>query len=161
MWEIPITLLVLALLSKKTIMQSPVKNPFLRSPFGPRIDPVTKVAKSMHNGIDLTSHTGDMTIYAPMDGTVLQAWNDTTYGGGYSMILQHRDGWKTGYAHLASFKAKKGDTVTAGQPIAIMGNTGGHTTGAHLHFTLTNPTAQKVDPALYIGKELPKKVFPI
>ena len=152
---IPIAIAILLLLLNTTQkMQYPVKAPIITSPFGKRLNPTNKKVMQDHNGLDLISKAGDLNIYAPMDGVVKSYYNDTVYGGGNTMVLQHHSGWRSGYAHLKKNLVKAGDTVKQGQPIAIMGNTGGHTTGTHLHWTVTNPAGTKVDPTTVIGKEL-------
>jgi murein DD-endopeptidase MepM/ murein hydrolase activator NlpD len=88
-----------------------------------------------HNGIDIACPSGTP-VLSSADGSVKQVWNDTANGGGLSITVEHDDGYRTGYAHLSRQDVKAGDKVTMGQQIALSGNTGGHTTGAHLHFTL-------------------------
>jgi murein DD-endopeptidase len=65
--------------------------------------------------------------------------------GGNEVIIKHSNGYKTGYAHLTRALVKKGDHIKQGHVIALSGNTG-KSTGAHLHFTLTDPSGAKVDP---------------
>lgn len=108
----------------------------ITSPFGKRKDPVTGKA-STHNGVDLIG--AGITILCAADG-VVQATRNTYTGStrdgsaGNFIIVQH-DGYDTVYYHLKkdSLRVKKGDTVKAGQRIAVMGCTG-HATGVHLHF---------------------------
>ena len=65
--------------------------------------------------------------------------------GGKQMIVEHVNGYKTGYAHLSEFRKQTGDRMAAGTVIALSGNTG-NTTGPHLHFTLTGKDGVKMDP---------------
>lgn len=115
----------------------------ISSKFGQRIDPVTKVLAG-HNGIDIAVPIGTM-VHCPAPGTIWQSYENDL--GGKQLIIKHDNGYKTGYAHLSkndnfpiAAKVKQGDVV------ALTGNTGKHTTGAHLHFTLTNEKGEKVDP---------------
>ena len=75
-------------------------------------------------------------IVSPWDGSVAQVWNDLAYGGGLSIVINHTNGYRTGYAHLSVQSVVVGQKVTEGQIIAKSGNSGLHSTGAHLHFTL-------------------------
>lgn len=124
----------------------------LTSGFGGRKDPVNPQRKQEHNGQDIAVPIGTK-IYSAGDGTVIMA--SSTDAGGNSVVIKHDNGWQTGYAHLSKILVTKGQRVKKGGLIALSGNTGKHTTGPHLHFTMTNPLAQKVDPKDYLWK--PKK----
>lgn len=65
---------------------------------------------------------------------------------GNSIIIDHGDGWETQYGHLrkGSIVVKPGDTVAAGQPIALMGLSG-NTEFTHLHFEVRRK-GEPVDP---------------
>jgi len=71
---------------------------------------------------------------------------------GNSVIIDHGDGWETQYAHLrkGSIIVKPGQTVTAGQPIALMGLSG-RTEFTHTHFEVRH-NGKPVDP--YTGMEM-------
>lgn len=88
----------------------------------------------MHKGLDIarTDRSTSPPIYAAESGTVETA---TFNNGGYGnlVIINHGNGMKTLYAHLASIDVKPGQKVSRGQQIGIMGNTG-NSTGIHLHF---------------------------
>jgi murein DD-endopeptidase MepM/ murein hydrolase activator NlpD len=114
----------------------------ITSKFGYRTDPKTGKANEFHNGIDLAVPSGTQ-IKSPMDGTVEMV--NSGGAGGNELIVKHSNGYKTGYAHLTEALVKKGDRIHQGQIIALSGNTG-KSTGAHLHFTLTNSEGVKVDP---------------
>ena len=136
-----ITGIIMALLKPKFIM--PVGKYRITSKYGEK-----RGVNKTHNGIDLAPEikgTPNVPILASASGTVVNAWNDTANGGGNSVVIKHSLGWQTGYAHMASFSVKKGDKVTQGQQIGIMGNTG-ESTGPHLHFTMRNNLGVRVDP---------------
>lgn len=84
----------------------------------------------MHNGIDLAASQGTP-IYAVRAGTVtLSRWHA---GYGYAVIIDHGDGVETLYAHASQLLVYEGQEVSAGDRIALVGNTG-YSFGAHLHF---------------------------
>ncbi|MCL1852507.1 MAG: peptidoglycan DD-metalloendopeptidase family protein [Peptococcaceae bacterium] len=98
-----------------------------------------------HNGIDIANPVGTP-IYAAADGTVLfVGWHG---GYGNAIVIDHGDGVGTRYAHLSSFNVGAGDTVSKGQTIGGMGNTG-NSTGPHLHFEVfinQTGTSYYIDP---------------
>jgi len=50
-------------------------------------------------------------------------------------VIDHNNGYRSIYAHLASIKVSAGQVVESGQKIGVMGTTGS-STGIHLHFEL-------------------------
>ena len=84
-----------------------------------------------HHGIDIAER-GAVEIVSVADGVVVKAYNSSSYG--QTIIVQH-DGVQTLYAHLAAILINKGDVVTQGQTIGMMGNTG-KSRGQHLHFEM-------------------------
>lgn len=127
---------------KSRKMIAPLKGK-ITSKFGNRIHPVTGVV-TFHNGVDIKAPEGTHVV-CPADGKVIQL--NTTTAGGKQLIIQHTNGYKTGYAHLLDWRVNKGDRVTQGQLIALSGNTG-QSTGAHLHFTVENAQGEKIDPEI-------------
>lgn len=101
-----------------------------------------------HEGIDLPQGCG-ATIYAAHPGTVRVA--GSYYGYGNAVIIDHGDGSSTLYGHMpwGEQKVSQGDTVTAGQPIGVEGNTG-KSFGCHLHFEVWINDA-KVDPRPFMA----------
>src|SRR2546421_250818 len=101
----------------------PVNAP-ITSPFGMRWG-------RMHTGIDFGAPYGAR-VGAAGRGTVSFAgWNSGGYG--YLVIVQHRLGYQTWYAHLSRISASPGQYVVGGTRIGYVGATG-HATGPHLHF---------------------------
>ena len=85
-----------------------------------------------HYGVDLAMPTGEP-IYAAFDGIVrISRWNKS-YGN--LVVVRHFNGLETYYAHLSQRDVEAGDTVRAGQVIALCGNTG-RSYGSHLHFEI-------------------------
>lgn len=102
----------------------------ISSHYGHRTDPFYKVTK-FHGGIDFSGPVG-LGIYATGDGVVTRVERNKN-GYGNNIVIDHGYGYKTRYAHLDSFKVKKGDKVKRGQEIGTMGNTG-KSTAPHLHY---------------------------
>lgn len=99
-----------------------------------------------HPYIDITASAGSV-VKATLDGTVIFAgWSDDT---GHTIQIQHDGDIVSIYKHNDRLLKKAGDKVTAGSPIALVGNTGELTTGAHLHFELWHK-GETVDPTRYI-----------
>ncbi len=63
--------------------------------------------------------------------TQFAGWNSGGYGN--LVIVQHRLGFQTWYAHLSRATSYPGEVVTGGTRIGYVGSTG-HSTGPHLHF---------------------------
>lgn len=85
-----------------------------------------------HYGVDLAMPTGEP-IYAAFDGIVrISRWNKS-YGN--LVVVRHFNGLETYYAHLSQRDVEVGDTVRAGEVIALCGNTG-RSYGSHLHFEI-------------------------
>ena len=83
-----------------------------------------------HRGTDIPAPEGTP-ILAAHSGTVLvSGWNDS-YGN--QVLLDNGAGLSTRYAHMTATAVTAGETVTAGQVIGYVGNTG-DSTGFHLHF---------------------------
>lgn len=117
----------------------------ITSPFGWRINPVTG-QREHHNGIDLGFPSGTPTI-ASAAGTV-QIADYNEYNGNY-VILEHTGGFTTYYLHHTTNTVSTGDTVTQGQQVGTVGETG-QVTGAHLHFEL-RLNGEPIDPVPYLG----------
>ena len=90
-----------------------------------------------HKGVDIAAPTGTA-IYAADSGVVEKAgWNRDGAGNGYglSIIINHGNGVKTLYAHCSAKYVNAGQSVSQGQHIANVGNTG-RSYGSHLHFEI-------------------------
>jgi len=101
----------------------------ITSGFGVRRDPFTEKHK-FHKGIDLACSIGTKVVSAA-DGTVVFAGVKKGYGK--TIIVEHKNGYRTLYGHLSKLIAKNGQSVKQGEKIALSGNTG-RSTGPHLHF---------------------------
>ena len=84
-----------------------------------------------HLGIDIAAGEG-APIYAADSGVVVfSGW--ATGGYGYTVIIDHGNGYQTLYAHMSNATARCGQSVGQGGTIGVAGSTG-NSTGAHLHF---------------------------
>jgi LysM repeat protein len=86
-----------------------------------------------NNGIDFAASYG-APILAAASGQVIIS-KAGGWGGGYGtyIVIKHSNGTQTLYGHLSQTLVSAGQTVTKGQQIGKMGNTG-QSTGVHLHF---------------------------
>lgn len=86
-----------------------------------------------YNAVDLAGSTGS-TIRAALGGEVIIA-KGSGWNGGYGnyIVVRHKNGVQTLYAHLSSLSVGVGEYVEQGQTIGGMGNSG-KSTGTHLHF---------------------------
>lgn len=109
----------------------------ITSYFGYRIDPITGEANgtlSNHKGIDIALAGGALEgapVSAAAGGTVIISRYSSSAGNW--IILYHGNSTYTVYMHLKSLSVSEGDSVSQGQTIGLVGNTG-WSTGAHLHF---------------------------
>lgn len=127
-------------------LRAPLAAMNVSSPFGFRISPITGAAGELHTGIDLTGACSTA-VFAAGGGKVVEAGWDP-YGGGNRIVVDHGNGLKTTYNHLASIGVSVGQAVAQGQQIAGVGTTGA-STGCHLHFeVMVNGTT--VNPSAYI-----------
>ena len=85
-----------------------------------------------HYGTDIDLETGD-TVGSAFDGMVRIAKLNRSYGN--VVIIRHKNGLETVYAHLSKILVEAGQHVEAGQMIGLGGNTG-HSFGSHLHFEM-------------------------
>ncbi len=100
-----------------------------------------------HPGIDIAAK-GDEPILSTLPGTVIMAtWSVET---GYVIQVQHDNNMVSIYKHNSTLLKKQGDKVEAGEPIAIIGNSGELTSGPHLHFELWH-NGVAVNPEQYIA----------
>ncbi len=113
------------------------------SGFGPRLHPLKHVVL-FHDGIDIGAPLG-APVYAMSDGFVLYAGPASGFGS--EIVLSHRGGVTTVYGHVSRILVASGP-VTAGEPIALVGNEG-ESTGPHLHAEV-RVNDQPVDPIAWL-----------
>src|SRR5215208_5882851 len=94
-----------------------------------------------HTGIDFPVAHG-----TGVGVTEFAGWNTGGYGN--LVVIRHRLGYATWYAHLSQITTWVGENVTGGTRIGYVGSTG-HATGPHLHFELRK-NAVPIDPVPYL-----------
>jgi len=99
-----------------------------------------------HYGVDIVSKQNEA-VKSVLDGTVI--FSNWTLETGYVVIIQHSQNIISVYKHNSVILKKAGEYVRAGEPIAIVGETGELITGPHLHFELWND-GTPVNPKDYI-----------
>lgn len=117
----------------------------LTSSFGWREHPIDGEEK-FHNGVDLAVNTGTQ-VQAFADGVVDYIGDDPDEYGLYLQI-SHANGVKSFYAHCSQILVNQGQTVKAGETVALSGDTG-YSTGPHLHLEL-KINGVRINPIYYI-----------
>jgi murein DD-endopeptidase MepM/ murein hydrolase activator NlpD len=116
----------------------------INSPFGWRRHPITR-RQDFHTGLDIKAGRGTV-IRSSRDGRV--AYAGWMAGYGKVVVVEHRDGQSTLYAHCSSLLVRQGAKISVGQSIARVGSTG-RTTGPHLHFEIRRGNSP-VNPLKYL-----------
>lgn len=101
----------------------------------------------IHKGIDLSTYRQGDPIVTTADGQVVTV--DFDPGFGNYVIIKHKHGFYTRYAHMQSFRVSKGQYVQKGQIIGYIGNTG-ISTGPHVHYEV-HIGSDVVDPIKYLN----------
>ena len=102
----------------------------------------------IHRGIDISNYREGDPIVATADGQVVTVEYD--HGGfGNNLIIRHKHGFYTRYAHMRSFTVRTGQRVQQGDVIGFVGNTG-LSTGPHLHYEV-HIGSDVVDPFRYLN----------
>jgi len=119
----------------------PVTVSCISSEYGMRLHP-TLHRWILHAGMDFPVGSGTNAL-AVSGGTVSRVFYDS--GGGNILEIDYGGGVTMRYLHLSKYLVTEGQAVASGQVVALTGNTGTRTTGAHLHFEVyrdgrsTNP----------------------
>jgi murein DD-endopeptidase MepM/ murein hydrolase activator NlpD len=99
-----------------------------------------------HTGIDFPVQAGTAVHAAGVGVTEFAGRNSGGYGN--LVVVRHRLGYTTWYAHLSVITTSVGEHVTGGTRLGFVGSTG-HATGPHLHFELRR-NAVPIDPVPYL-----------
>ncbi len=102
-----------------------------------------------HYGIDVLA-PANTAVKAVMDGIVIVA--DWTLETGNTIGIQHANNLVSFYKHNSTLLKKIGAKVKAGEAVAIIGNTGTHSDGPHLHFELWQ-NGKPIDPKQVVSFE--------
>jgi murein DD-endopeptidase MepM/ murein hydrolase activator NlpD len=125
-------------------ISEPMKNYFLTSRYGSRIDPFTREVRP-HKGLDFSGAYGSE-IYSTADGVV----EFVGVSGGFGNVVRvaHKNDIETAYAHLKEPLVEVGQKIARGNVIGIQGNSG-RSTGHHLHYEVI-VDKQNVDPMKFV-----------
>ena len=113
--------------------------------------PILKI-RTMHKGVDMSTNSG-IPVYATGDGVVEKVdQGKRRRGYGRQILIDHKFGYKTRYAHLLKMFVKPGEKVQRGQLIGEVGSTGG-STGPHLHYEVIY-RGRHVNPVNYFNRNM-------
>lgn len=101
-----------------------------------------------HKGIDIAVPLGSA-VRAAGGGVVETASTDSAFG--LYVLVRHPDGYETLYGHASRLLVHEGDSVSAGQVIALSGSSG-RSTAPHLHFEIRHDGAS-IDPLTLVAQE--------
>jgi murein DD-endopeptidase MepM/ murein hydrolase activator NlpD len=123
----------------------PIENAGLSSGFGLRDHPLNGT-RQLHAGIDLAAERGRVVSVATRGYVVRAGW-----AGGYGLLVEvrHPGDLTSRYGHLSALLCAPGDSLEAGAPVGLIGQTG-LATGPHLHFEVWEG-GQPRDPLAFIG----------
>jgi murein DD-endopeptidase MepM/ murein hydrolase activator NlpD len=113
----------------------------ISSPFGMRRDPLGRGGERFHEGVDIAAPAG-APVRAVAAGRVVFSASAAGYGN--LVAIDHGGGLTTRYAHNGANLVFAGETVAAGQEVALVGSSG-RSTGPHLHFEVLKD-GRPVDP---------------
>ncbi|MEM9336318.1 MAG: peptidoglycan DD-metalloendopeptidase family protein [Patescibacteria group bacterium] len=124
------------------VFQWPLKNIIITQYFGgtefARRNPGIYGGRAYHPGVDFGAPRGTQ-LFAPLSGVVRATGNTDAVPGCYSWgkwtLIDHANGLSTLYAHQDLISVTPGQTVSTGEIIGYIGNTG-FSTGPHLHFSV-------------------------
>lgn len=122
-------LIVLEKLTNALPLKQPMKNYYISSGFGHRIDPITH-QHTPHRGLDFVGHSREKVI-SPSAGKVILARWFSDYGN--AVVIDHGYGVTTRYGHLSKIKVSEGERIKEGKVVGLQGSTG-RSTGEHLHY---------------------------
>ncbi len=127
---------------------------FIRPAVGPVTSPYGPRRSGFHYGIDIGNKRGT-SIVASASGVVVNVVShckegSSSCGGRYGnyITIEHPNGMQTKYAHLQKISVSVGQSVSQGEQIGTLGNTG-RSTGPHLHFEVIKSNGSTTRPPVY------------
>ena len=120
------------------VLSFPVAGGFVTQKFGKTVDARRLYVSGTHNGTDFRASPGSIIMSAASGEVVATGDTDKVCPGasyGRWVLVKHRNGLSTLYAHLELIKVRAGQSVETGDTLGYSGNTG-YSTGPHLHFTV-------------------------
>lgn len=102
-----------------------------------------------HPAIDICAGGASPAIVASDGGYVETASYGWNYGYGNYVVVNHGNGFKTLYAHMRYLTVGRGQGVSKGQQVGVMGTTG-NSRGIHLHFEVHVGGGTRVNPLRYL-----------
>lgn len=112
------------------------------SSFGERTHPIYRT-KKFHEGVDLSASLNSE-VHSIATGIVVYAGPLGNYGN--TVVIEHAGEITSHYCHLKTIDTSTGSTVSAGETIGVVGNSG-RTTGTHLHFEIRK-NGEPLDPRI-------------
>jgi murein DD-endopeptidase MepM/ murein hydrolase activator NlpD len=127
---------------------SSTANPMISAPYGATDSSgIWSSTSDQHQGVDFAVPSGTP-VRATKDGIVSGKVLSADYG--QAILLEHKDGWSSIYAHLSNKEVSIGSQVLAGDEIGKSG-VSGNTTGPSLHYEVWKGDNNPVDPASLPG----------
>lgn len=143
------------------VLAYPLDGVFVTQRFGAGEDARRLYVSGTHNGMDFRAAPGTP-ITSAGDGIVIGAGDTDKVCRGASygrwVMVRHKNGLSTLYAHLDLIKVSEGQSVQVGELLGYSGNTG-YSTGPHLHFGLFVANAVNIQD--FPSKSCAKAVFRI
>lgn len=119
---------------------------FLRPVSGSITDGFGYVGGRNHTGVDIPAGFGTPVRAAGAGAVSFAGWNDGGYGN--LVVVSHRLGFESWYAHLSEVTSFVGESVSGGTRLGLVGSTG-RSTGPHLHFEVRR-YGTPIDPVPYL-----------
>lgn len=138
-------LIIPAMVSPPAEAQAAPSEPYFRRPHDGKVllGYAVRADGKGHDGIDIAANPLDM-VRASASGSVIGiSHHDRRFG--QLVTLDHGNGWRTVYGHLAKITVKMGDVVKTGERIGLAGHSG-DTKRTELHFGILHDK-KPVDPA--------------
>ncbi len=143
---------IMKVVQDKDFVMPPMTNPMEGFSFaqtgasvGDKINPFYKVSVR-HNGLDMIAPAGE-SVHAAADGRVADIIRSRK-GLGNVVVIDHGNGYKTRYAHLADIEVRKGQEVKRGRRVGYVG-VSGNSFAPHLHYEVIRDTLV-MDPVNYL-----------